>query len=1032
MSNPKGSKKSGRSRVSRTSFTTRSGNNIKINRGLSQRLRSSREAKAQRKAERMIGMPKSRLKRLLYRLQPRRLANYWFSREGGIMALKIIGIGIAAGFLILVGLFAYFRKDLPKLNDVSGGNIGGSISYYDRTGKVLLWQDYDAVKRIPVQGGDISQSLKDATVAVEDKDFFKHGGFDVRGIARAGVHNVVGHGGTQGGSTITQQLVKLTQNWTQQRSVSRKVKELIIAIELEREYSKQQILAGYLNVAPYGNIEYGAQAAANDYFHKSAKDLSLDEAAFLAAIPKSPSYYSPYGAVYKQDPASANKDLVDRQHYILDLMVQQHMINKQQADDAKKVDIVAKIQPQSAKYANIQYPYFVLTAKKELENKYGTQTVNRGGWKVITTLDKNLQDKSEKLVADNLSYVQRYHADEEAMVGEDVQTGQIVALVGGTNFSDPDHGQNNFASGILLPPGSSFKPYDYTTLIENNNNVGAGSVLFDSEGVLPGYPCSNKALPKNGGNCLKDYDFLQPGPLSLRYALGGSRNIPAVKAMLSSVPNDKSDSRTASVNKVISTASAMMANPYVSGNTYNCYADEALTKTTQCYGASAIGDGAFLHLDDHVNGLSTLGRLGNAIPKTYILKITDAANKVVNQWAQPKGKQVIRPDTAYIIDDMASDPRASYLPGNCSDTSCPATTRGYKFHRFNGWKFAIKTGTTNDGYDGLMTSWSSKYAVVTWVGNHTRHVSLTTSMENMTGPLTRGFMEAAHTNLKPQNWVQPTSIKSLPAFIVRNHIHYGDQEPSPTNDLFPSWYQPKSTSNSTQTLDKISNKVATNCTPSLAKDNAANSNANTWNVDIFHGGTTSAGTTATTSTNDTDDVHNCGDLKPGISLSASGNTMVASIIQGTHPLAGNTDKGAGKVNFIANGQVIQSINIVDGQSSYTLTSTSGLSGDVPITAQVIDSVLYDATSDSVTANFSPSPVATGPTITGISGGGSSWTFNWSGGISPVTIYRQDTNVVLCSSPGTSCTYTHTVPGGTKAYAQDNNGTKSPAVTIAPF
>src|SRR5262249_52074994 len=160
-----------------------------------------------------------------------------------------------------------------------------------------------------------------------------------------------------------------------------------------------------------------------------------------------------------------------------------------------------------------------------------------------------------------------------------------------------------------------------------------------------------------------------PGPITLRYALGGSRNIPAVKAMLSAIPNDSSPGYVDSINKVIDTASAMMANPYEQ-RTYNCYSDEALTKTTQCYGASAIGDGAYLYLDDHVNGLATLARLGVAIPRTFILNVTDAAGKELYKWQQPQGKQVISKDAAYIIDDIASDPNASYLPGSCSASDC--------------------------------------------------------------------------------------------------------------------------------------------------------------------------------------------------------------------------------------------------------------------------------------------------------------------------------------------------------------------------
>jgi penicillin-binding protein 1A len=195
------------------------------------------------------------------------------------MALKLLGIGTVAMFLLLIAVFAFFRKDLPNLRDISGKNIGGSVRYYDRTGQVLLWEDYDAVKRTPVKDENISPYIKDATVAVEDKDFYNHGGFDVKGITRAGVNNALGKSSTQGGSTITQQLVKLTQNWSKEKTYTRKVKELILAVELERTYSKKEILAGYLNTAPYGDITYGVESSMQDYFNKSAKDMTLDEAA---------------------------------------------------------------------------------------------------------------------------------------------------------------------------------------------------------------------------------------------------------------------------------------------------------------------------------------------------------------------------------------------------------------------------------------------------------------------------------------------------------------------------------------------------------------------------------------------------------------------------------------------------------------------------------------------------------------------------------------------------------------------------------
>lgn len=977
------SKPKGRSRKSRDTVTTKSGNTIKVNRSLSDRAKARKAERSAARAAYLSTLPKERWKRALYRLQPKRLADYWFSREGGIMALKIIGISIVAGFFLTIGMFAYFRKDLPKIKDLSGDSLGGNITYFDRTGQTVLFNDYNSVKRMPVAQNQISDYMKKATVAVEDKDFYTHGAFDVRGIMRAAYRDVTGGGPVQGGSTITQQLVKLNENWTENRTVTRKAKELILAVELEREYSKDDILTGYLNIAPYGGQLYGVESAAQDYFNKSAKDLTLEQATMLAAIPQSPSYYSPY-AGNKYNPQVTGdtfnpEALLGRQRYILDRMATQGYITQKQADEAKKVDVLAQVQQQSPKYKNIKAPYFVLAAKQELEQTYGASTVQRGGWKVITTLDLNLQNKAEQLVASNLRNVQRYGADEEAIVAEDVQTGQIVSLVGGTDFFNEDYGQNNYAAGVLIPPGSSFKPYDYATLINNNNNVGAGSVFYDTQGPLPGYPCTNKQLPKNGGNCLQDYDFRYPGPLTLRYALGGSRNVPAVKAMLSAVPNDKSNGKIDSINKTISTASDMMANKYTQSKgkkSYNCYGDEALTQTTQCFGAAAIGDGAFLRLDDHVNGLATMARLGKAIPRTYILKITDASQKPVYQWKQPQGKQVLKPDAAYIVNDMASDPKASYLPAS------------YKFQNYKGWKFAVKTGTTNDGYDGLMTSWSTKYAVVSWVGHHTRRVTLRTSMEVLTTPLTRGFMEYAHATEKPVNWTPPAGLKTAPAFVVRNHVGIGSVEPSPTNDLYPNWYAGGgATKNTSQTLDKVSGKIATSCTPPLAKNVAYNANAASWNIDIFNGGRQSVNSTSggsnsgAANSSATDDVHNCNDSPPTVSLTAPSNcdtscTVTATVTQGTHPL--NDPARAqfpGTVTFTLNGQTINSQQVSDSPSTVSFTYTPSSTGSGTLTATVTDSVLYSA-SQSVAFNYSvPAAPVNGPGNTNSTGPGTTHSGN---------------------------------------------------------
>ncbi len=983
-SNAKGRKPTGSNK-----YTTRSGNIIKINKGFGNKIKSSKAAKSARSAMRQAGLPKNRLKRFFAHFQPRRMYKYWFSRDGAIMALKIIGIGLITGFLILIALFAFFRKDLPNLRDISGNNIGGSIRYYDRTGKTLLWEDYDAVKRIPVTEAETGTFVRNATVAVEDKDFFKHGGFDIRGITRAGVNNITGGSSQQGGSTITQQLVKLTQNWSKDRSYTRKFKELILSVELERSYSKQEILTGYLNTAPYGNVQYGVEAASRDYFQKAAKDLTLDEAAFLAAIPKAPSFYSPYGAYFKTNPQESREALVGRQQYVLKLMAEQGYITQQQRQDALKVDTLAKVKEPQPKYAGIKAPWFVLAAKKQLETS--RETAKIGGWSVITTLDLKLQEIAEQQVAKGLPQIKRQGGDVAAFAAEDVTNGQMVSLVGGVDFNNAEFGQFNYANRPL-PPGSSFKPYDYLALIENSTNVGAGTVLYDTQGPVDGYPCTNKNSPKTdkNANCLWDYDFRYPGPITLRYALGGSRNVPAIKAML-----------TVGIDKTIQTAEKL---GLTSG--YKCYEDEANTKEGPCYASSAIGDGAFLHLDEHVHAYGSISRNGNVIPQTYILQIKNAGGKVLEEWKPSKGTQAVRADSAYIVADMMSDPNASYFPA------------GRKPHRFKDWKFAMKTGTTNDNKDGWMMGFSTKYAAGVWVGYHTRQKVMSGTMENMTQPIWQGWMNAAHADIPAVERQKPSGVQTQPAYIVRSHVGIGSVEPSPANDLFPSWYKANAKNNgAAQVIDKVSGKLATECTPERAKETVNNAAANQFSADKFVPG----GLAGANANGDKDDIHKCGDTPPSISLSPSGDGYTATVSQGIYPIS--SEKFKGVVNFIVDGQIIRSFEVTSNGQSVTLPA-SALSGSGTLTAQVIDSVLYEGTASIAFSSASNQ-------IT-LSGSGGNFTWNSISGGSPYKLcYSSSTVTLTCTGNITSLSYPIPSISGSskKAYIQANNGTQSNSVSL---
>ncbi len=981
---------------------TKSGKSIKLHSSLVDRIKASRDEKALRKAERLRGLPKSRIKRTIYRMHPKRLAAYWFSKEGGIMALKITGVSIVVMFVMMVGVFAYFRKDLPNLRDISGNNIGGSIRYYDRTGETLIWEDFDAVKRIPVQGDQISDYLKQATIAVEDRDFFNHGGFDMKGISRAAWANLTGGSTSQGGSTITQQLVKLSQDWSNDRSYTRKVKELILAVELERSYTKDEILTGYLNTAPYGNIQYGAQSAAQDYFKKSAKDLTLAESVFLAALPQAPSYYSPYG-VYYNDASSqgtTGKDAVRyRMNYTLDVMHDMGFITSEERDATKEIDILATVQKPENKFDGVIAPHFVLTAKEQLDLEYGTDTVNRSGWRVTTTLDLNLQKIAEEEVTNGLPQVIRQGGNVAAFAAEDVETGQIVSMVGSPDFKNETYGQNNYAR-TPLPPGSSFKPYDYSALIENTTNVGAGTVLYDNRAPLPGYPCTNTAPPPRG-NCLHDFDRRFPGPVTIRYALGGSRNVPAVKAML-----------IAGVDKTIETAESLMnaSNPNSYG--YKCYQPGTVEfipiNEDQCYGSAGIGDGAYLKMDEHVHGLATLSRNGLSLPRTYILKIEDSANKVVNEWKLEGGKQTVREDTAYILNDMLSDPNASYF--------------SQKIQRFRGskgeWKFAIKTGTTNDAKDGWMTGYSTKYAAAVWVGYYNRGKAMSGGMETMTRPIFNNWMKRVHQDIEPKDWVRPSTVQELPAYVVTAHVGFGSREPSPRNDLYPAWYQKKGATNEKRIIDVVSGKLATECTPELAKREETGGSATQYSGDTF--------VDAGSATDDKDDVHLCTDVRPSVSVSASGSngsyTLRATASAGTHAL--NSPERAGVVNFKVNGQLVSGGSVSIAQALSGISYSPSSDGNASVTAEVIDSVLYSTTSNAINYNFE---AASNLTLTYTAG--ETIDFNWTGNDGSVSVFRSTGNTLVCSGGSCNNVAKGSLPPGTSVYAKDEDDNTSSAVVV---
>lgn len=882
---------------------------------LSARRKIKKDERARRRAEYLATLPKHPVKRLLARLHPKRVIRYWFSWQGLMMTLKILAVLVVI-FGILVGAaFAYYRQQLADLNpkDLAKHVQSTVTKYYDRNG-ILLWSDTGTGDyKLVVQSQDIATVMKQATVAIEDKDFYREGGISVPGIIRATMNNLTHSGDTQGASTLTQQLIKnvffASDAANNRLDFSRKVKEAFLAVEAERMYSKDQILTLYLNEVPYGGRRNGVESAAETYFGVAAKDLTLPQAAMIAAIPQSPSYYNPYNI-------AGNQALVNRQHTVLNDMAEQGYITKQQAEDAKKVDVLDMIHPELSANENIKAPHFIQAVRTELESKFGVQLVRAGGLTVKTTLDWRLQQIAEGAVKDSYNKYIAAHssrgagADNIAFAAVDPKTGQILAEVGSYNYSDPNYGATD-AARSLLNPGSSIKIADYAGLmaLKGPQTFGGGSILQD------------KDVSSIYGVKLNNFDDKFLGNMTLRDAFADSRNTTAVQAAY-----------IQGLSNMMSLAQQMGDTSYGTAN--------PLPGHTECtgtnYGLSAAIGTCYVKLIQHVNAYATLANNGVANQESDVLSVTNSQGQTLEQWQQ-NSKQVVDPQVAYIIDDILSDPNARKLTfGN------PAFYPGFTVP---GVKTATKTGTTDAGggkiKDGWMMSYSPRVAAGVWAGQHLGHV-LTTYPDYVTGTVISEFMNQAHQQVfakdgswKSGDWFQqPSGVQRLSM--------------NGKSDLYPSWYQKPAHPDGEQiTFDKVSKKKATDCTPDGAKI--------TQTVQSFTDPITKQTTYSAPDGYDpsnSDDVHQCSDAKPFITLSTqnmgSGKyTITATVNQGTFSLQ--------QLDITANGKTIMS-QPVSNPGDYGVTYTFTSSGDETITATITDQGYYtNSVSKTVTVTLSFQP-----------------------------------------------------------------------------
>lgn len=573
---------------------------------------------------------------------------------------KIIGYLAGAGAVIILGVFLFFAKDLPSPGTIGKRNVVESTKIYDRTGNHLLYDIHGEEKRTQISFKEMPDTIKYATIALEDQNFYNHPGFDVRGLASAVLSNVVKIGDGRGGSTITQQFVK-NSILTNERSLSRKIKELILAIEIEWKFSKDEILEMYLNQIPYGSNAYGIEAGAQTFFGKHALELTLDESALLAALPQAPSYYSPYG--------NHNDALKGRQMHALTQMAKLGYITQEQADAAKEVDILSKIKAPSE---NISAPHFVMYIKEYLENKYGEQAVEKGGLKVYTTLDWDKQQIAEQAVREGAeSNLKKYDAENAALVAIDPKTGQILSMVGSKNYFDKSiDGQVNVAIRDRQP-GSSFKPYVYLTAFTKGYTP--ETQLWDVD--------TNFSTDTEKDYNPKNYDGKNQGLLQMKNALAMSLNVPAVKTLYLAGVQD-------SINMAKSLGITTLNKP-------------------QDYGLSLVLGGGEVKLLDHVNAFGTLATGGIKHEKIAILKILDSSGKILEEYRDAPGQRVVEEKYIAMLDSVMSN----------NDLRAPVFGENNPL-KFTDRPVAAKTGTTNEWRDGWTMGFTPSLAVGVWTGNN--------------------------------------------------------------------------------------------------------------------------------------------------------------------------------------------------------------------------------------------------------------------------------------------------------------------------
>lgn len=586
----------------------------------------------------------------------RRTRLFWLSR---LTTLAFIGL-ICLVFLTAI-LFVWYSRDLPRPGKLTSSNKSQSTRIFDKSG-TLLYSVYSQENRVYVPLSDITKTLVQATISIEDKDFYKNQGFSLMGYVRA-VRGMILYRNLAGGSTITQQLVK-NALLSSERTLPRKIKEFILSVQVDRKYSKDQVLELYLNAVSYGGTAVGVEAASQQYFGKSVKDLTLVESAIIAGLPQLPSYYSPLG--------SNPKAYIDRTKDVLRRMREDDSITS--ADEKKAVSELPSVAFVS-KNQGIRAAHFVFYVKEQLIKQFGEDTVEHGGLQVTTSLDYKLQEQAEKIVKEEVDNAKSLKVGNGASLAMDVKTGQILAMVGSKDYFDEENDGNFNAATSLRQPGSAIKPVTYATAL--NKGYTASTLIMDTKTIFPNQG-EKDYIPVN-------YDGKFHGPLQMRFALSSSINVPAVK-MLAQV--GVRDMATTAYNMGLITLSPTPEN-------------------LKRFGLSITLGGGEVRLIDLASAYSAFGNGGYRVEPLPILKVTDSKGKTLYEYKETGRRKVLSVEVAFIISHILLDNNARLI-----------TFGENSFLNVRGRTIAVKTGTTDDKRDNWTVGWTPDVIVATWVGNN--------------------------------------------------------------------------------------------------------------------------------------------------------------------------------------------------------------------------------------------------------------------------------------------------------------------------